>query len=527
MENMLVPAPTDAVISEYEAARFLIQATYGAKLDEIRSLQRTGYEAWIDEQMAMPASLQEPCMQATLNDPNQPLYQNSRIEAWYLNSVEGEDQLRQRTAFALSQIFVVSSESGNLALEVMGLAKYYDYLAINAFGNYRDILEDITLNTMMGFYLGMFRNAKADPVAGTQPDENYAREILQLFSVGLHQLHMDGTPVLVNGNPIPTYNQGVIENFARIFTGWNYNGCPENNWHYCGPFDSQVNQYGPMQPIESYHDTGAKTLLNGESVAAGQTAQEDLDAALDNIFNHPNVPPFISKQLIQRFVTSNPSPAYVERVANVFVNNGNGVRGDLAAVIRSILLDQEARDINLINNASYGKLKEPIIRQIALWRAFNAKSQNGRFQFWNPEFAFQQKPLGSPSVFNFFAPSYQLPGPIRDAGLVSPEFQITNETTVMTVSNEFNHSTNRGYYDYFYAQQGQPLLQLKREELLQNTPAALIEHMNLLMYAGQMSANTRTVLTDFFESLESANPVQRIASLIYVVMLSPEYVVQR
>ena len=228
-------------------------------------------------------------------------------------------------------------------------------------------------------------------------------------------------------------------------------------------FDSQVDQHGPMQAIESYHDTDAKTLLNGAVVPAGQSAQEDLDAALDIIFNHPNVPPFISKQLIQRFITSNPSPAYVERVANVFADNGNGVRGDLGAVIRAILLDQEARDVNLIADPSYGKLKEPIIRQIALWRAFDAKSQNGRFQFWNPEFSFQQKPLGSPTVFNFFAPSYQLPGPIRNAGLVSPEFQITNETTVMTVSNEFNQSTNRGYQNYFYAQEGQPLLQLKEK----------------------------------------------------------------
>lgn len=526
-DTLFPAAPSVPAINENDAARFLYQATFGPKLSEIRRLQSIGIENWLTEQINMPATLQEPCMQAVLEDPDLPLYQNSRQEAWFLNSAEGKDQLRQRMAFALSQLFVVS-DSASLGNEVMGLAKYYDMLAINAFANYRDLLEDVTKNTMMGFYLGMFRNAKADPVAGTQPDENYAREVLQLFSIGLHQLNMDGTEILdIDDNPIPTYDQTVIENFARVFTGWNYAGCPENNWQWCHPGQEEVDGYAPMEANEAYHDTDQKTLLNGQIIPAGQTAQQDLDAALDNIFNHPNVPPFISKQLIQRFVTSNPSPAYVQRVSNVFANNGNGVRGDLEAVIRAILTDDEARNNSFITVNTYGKLKEPLIRYLGLLRAFEAKSPTGRYGNWNPEFAYLQRALGSPSVFNFYKPSFQLPGPIRDQGLVSPEFQITSETTVVTVANEMNEATNRGHHDYNHWNESMPLLQLQRELQIHDNTEALLDHLDLLLFAGQMSANTRTIATNMYNNLEDSNAVDRITSLIYVLVLSPEYVVQR
>ncbi len=526
-ETLFPSAPNSPALSENDASRFLYQTTFGPKLSEIRHLQSIGIDHWLNEQFNMPATLQEPCMQAVLDHPDLPLYQNSRQEVWFLNSAEGKDQLRQRMAFTLSQLFVVS-DAASLGNEVMGLAKYYDMLAINAFGNYRDLLEDVTKNTMMGFYLGMFRNAKADPVAGTQPDENYAREVLQLFSIGLHQLNMDGTEILdIDDNPIPTYDQTVIENFARVFTGWNYAGCPENNWQWCHPGQEEVDGYAPMEPNEAYHDTDAKTLLNGQVIPAGQTAQQDLDAALDNIFNHPNVPPFISKQLIQRFITSNPSPAYVQRVANVFVDNGSGVRGDLQAVMRAILTDVEARNNSFITVNTYGKLKEPLIRYLGLLRAFEAKSPTGRYGNWNPEFAYLQRALGSPSVFNFYKPSFQLPGPIRDQGLVSPEFQITSETTVVTVGNEMNQATNRGHHDYDHWNDSMPLLQLQRELQIHNDTNALLDHLDLLLFAGQMSANTRSTVADMYNNLEDNDAVDRIASLLYVLVLSPEYVVQR
>ncbi len=526
-ETLFPAEPASPVVSQEQAARFLYQSTFGPKLSEIRRVQSMGFDSWLDEQMAHPATLQEPCMQAVLDDPDLPLYQNSRQEAWFLNSAEGQDQLRQRMAFTLSQLFVVS-DAASLGNEVMGLAKYYDLLAINAFGNFRDVLEDVTLNTMMGFYLGMFKNAKADPVAGTQPDENYAREVLQLFTIGLHQLNMDGSELLdIDNNPIPTYDQADIENFARVFTGWNYAGCPENNWTWCNPTTPGVSGYAPMEAIEAYHDSGEKTLLNGQVIPAGQTAQQDLDDALDNIFNHPNVPPFISKQLIQRFVTSNPSGAYVQRVAGVFADNGSGVRGDLEAVMRAILLDDEARNSAFIADSSYGKLKEPLIRYIGLLRAFEAKSPTGRYGNWNPEFSYLQRALGSPSVFNFYQPKFQLPGPIRDAGLVSPEFQITSETTVVTVANEMNQATNRGHHLYDHWNDSMPLLQLQRELQLFNDQNALLDHLNLLLFSGQMSAHTRSTVVDLWSNLTDNEDIDRLTSLLYVLVLSPEYVVQR
>lgn len=525
MEPLLTPEPANPQMAAGEAARFLTQATFGPKLSEIRRLQEIGYAAWIDQQLIAEPTLQEPCMQATLDDPEIPLFMNSRMESWFLNSTEGEDQLRQRMAWAWSQIFVIS-ELSDAIVDVVGVAKYYDYLAINAFSNFRDILEDITLNNMMGFYLSMFKNAKADPIAGTRPDENYAREILQLFTIGLHQLNMDGTPVLDNnGNPIPTYDQSVIENFARVFTGWNYNGC--QNWDSCTELDGSVSVYDPMEPIEAYHDTGAKTLLNGFNVPAGQTAQQDLDMALDNIFNHPNVPPFISKQLIQRFVTSNPSPQYVQRVATVFVDNGQGVRGDMSAVIRAILMDDEARNAAQLSNDQFGKLKEPLIRLISIWRAFEAKSNSGRIDMWNPEIDYQQRPLGAPSVFNFYTPFYQLPGPIRNNGLVSPEFQITTETSIISVANSLLIFTYRGYQDPGNSEPNKPYLRLLREAQLISNPQALIDHLDLMMFSGNMSNNTRTVALELLGNLEDTNDMGRVASLIYVLSLSPEFAVQR
>lgn len=527
LENLYPPVPNNPVVNENDASRFLYQATYGAKLTEIRRLQSLGIDAWLTEQINRPATLQEPCMQATLADPDQPLYQNSRMESWFLNSAEGTDQLRQRMAFALSQIFVVS-DAASLGNEVMGLAMYYDMLAVNAFGNYRDLLEDVTLNTMMGHYLGMFKNAKADPQAGTQPDENYAREVLQLFSIGLHQLNMDGTEILdIDNNPIPTYDQTTIENFARVFTGWNYAGCPESNWTWCNPTEPTVDAYAPMEPIENYHDTGAKTLLNGLTIPAGQTAYQDLTDALDNIFNHPNVPPFISKQLIQRFVTSNPSPAYVQRVASVFADNGAGVRGDLATVIRAILTDDEARNSSHLSDPTYGKLKEPLLRYLNILRAFEARSPTGRYGNWNPEFGYLQRPLGSPSVFNFFKPGFQLPGPIRDQGLVSPEFQITSETTVISVANEMNEAINRGHHLANHWNDSMPRLQLQRELLLINNPAALLDHLNVLLFSGQMSSATRSTALNLLTTVSDEPPIDRLASLIYVLVLSPDFVVQR
>ncbi len=262
---------------------------------------------------------------------------------WWNNTIDGADQLRQRVAFALSEILVVSNRPIELQRSQFAMADYYDTLSQHAFGNYRDLLEDITLHAVMGIYLGHVKNEKADPERNIRPDENYAREVMQLFSIGLHKLNLDGTPIMnAEDKPEPAYGQFEVQEFARIFTGWNYAGVTWSRGH--GGADNTL----PMEPHEEFHDTEAKQLLEGAPIPAGQTARQDLEAALDNIFNHPNVGPFIGKLLIQRLVTSNPSPAYVSRVASKFNDNGQGIRGDMFAVVKAILIDLEAECVNLI-----------------------------------------------------------------------------------------------------------------------------------------------------------------------------------
>ena len=313
------------------------------------------------------------------------------------------DQLRQRVAFALSEIFVVSNKNGTLAYQPWALASWYDMLAANAFGNYRDLLEDATLHPAMGIYLTHMQNQKADAALNIRPDENYAREVLQLFSIGLVRLGSDGTPLLDGGQPIPTYGQAAVRGFAAVLTGWNWNNtgcgpttyvcCTEETYARCGPYDYNVPAWKlPIQPIEAFHDnTNAKQLLDyagaalpGGVLAPGGSAPVELDAALDNIFHHPNVGPFIGRRLIQRLVTSNPSPAYVQRVASAFNNNGNGVRGDLKATVRAILGDPEARFGQWMFPSTFGKLREPLPQEHQLWRAMSASTEWASIETLNP-----------------------------------------------------------------------------------------------------------------------------------------------
>ena len=357
--------------------------------------------------------------------------QADRVDIWFRNVVDGDDQLRQRVAFALSEILVVSQQ-GALIDAPYSLADFYDQLALNAFGNYRDLLEIITLHPAMGVYLSMLGNQKPNPALNIRPDENYARELMQLFSIGLVELNLDGTVRTDGlGQPIPTYDQAVIEGFAHVFTGWNYAGAPS----FPQAFRNDNNQTVPMQLYPAYHDEGAKQLLNGVTIPAGQTGDQDLRMALDNIFNHPNVGPFIAIRLIQRLVTSNPSPGYVSRVASVFNNNGFGERGDLGAVVKAILLDDEARPA--MHMEIDGKIKEPLLRLTQLWRAYNAQSQSGVFPLFPAYIIFGQGPLQASHVFNFFSPFYAPPGEIRNSGLVAPELQIATEYQNTFITNYF------------------------------------------------------------------------------------------
>jgi uncharacterized protein (DUF1800 family) len=551
--------------SDAEAARFLDQATFGARLQDIQHLRAVGIEAWLDEQFAAPVSRQMPFLDWV--DNSQGVYQQHRLEAWLINAAQlrdpatplalHDDQLRQRVAFALSEIMVVSDRNAALLFQAYALADYYDVLAENAFGNFRSLLRDVTLHPAMGRYLSMLGNRKNDPVLNIRPDENYAREILQLFSIGLHQLNPDGTRVLVNGQPVPTYNQSVVRGFAHVFTGWNFAGCTAGNYADCTPGNSNDPRWTqPMQAVEAFHDnTTAKQLLQYPGVALpngvlqpGGSAAAELEAALDNIFNHPNVGPFISRQLIQRLVTSNPSPAYVQRVAAAFANNGQGVRGDMRAVVRAIYVDPEARSGHLAQPQTFGKLREPLLRLVHLWRVAPARSVNGHvFRWSHPDDEYGQLPLSAPSVFNFFKPDFAQPGEIRDAGLVSPEFQIATDTQLVSAPNELGWRIFFFYVGSRYSvvwENGAPvpeemLMDYTALKQLALTPAALVDHLDLVMLSGRMSSYMRDLLIN---RLQAAPPDQvpgqpggapvdialwRVQQALYLIVNSPEYNVQR
>lgn len=515
------PIPPAAPVSKAEAFQFLNQATFGATETEAQRVIGLGFEAWIDEQMRQPVSLQLPHLRSLPRPQLLLELQPDRLDIWFRNAINGDDQLRQRVAFALSEILVVSqlSELGNLTYS---LADYYDVLARSAFGNYRDLLEEVTLHPAMGVYLSVLGNERPDEQLNIRPDENYAREVMQLFSVGLVQLNQDGSIESDNrGIPIPTYDQSVIEGFAHVFTGWNFAGAPA--WELAFPND--FNQAAPMQLYPALHDTGEKRLLNGEVISAGQTGAADLTAALDNIFNHPNVGPFMAIRLIQRLVTSNPSSAYIGRVAAVFNDNGDGVRGDLGATVRAILLDPEARpDLPMEID---GKLKEPLLRLTQLWRAYNATSASGRYSFEAVNYFFGQGPLQSPSVFNFFSPFYAPPGEIRDSGLLAPELGIASEFQNALVTNYFlfqalgitSEVPGLGPDDVY--------IDISREMALADDTAALIDLVAEKLLAGQVSQGLRDQIAGMLGVIPASERALRVGEVIYFISSSPEFAYQR
>jgi len=542
------PLPTGAPTAA-EAARFLVQATYGPTPASIARVQQLGYSAWLDEQFAMPSTLHLPYVQtrraeflAASNNVRDG-WQTPRQEAWWQVSLAAPDQLRQRMAFALSEIFVVS-DNGVLDGEHEGITNYYDLLVKSAFGSYRTLLEDATLSPMMGQYLSMIQNQKPNPTTGAEPDENYAREIMQLFSIGLNQLNLDGSlKIGSTGFPIPTYSQADIVGLAHVFTGWSYS--PANgeapNFHW-GARD----QFSPMREFPAYHDTAQKIILNNTIIPANLTMSQDLALALSAISNHANVGPFIARQLIQRFVTSNPSPGYIYRVASVFNNNGTGVRGDFRAVLKAILLDYEARSADLLTDQAHGKQKEPLLRISHLLRAMNVtapKPGDDRFYLNLSYVLTSQAALKSPSVFNFFQPGYIPPGILAANGLYAPEFQITSETTVIKQSNAQHELIFWG----FHIGQSDPSGNAYRTRLnpsdqvallnrvgftaLQNQ-AALLDNLNLLLLNGRMSPGLRQNITTTFAALPSwfnsaQNQRDRVNVALWLIMASPEFAIQK
>lgn len=518
-----------------DASRFLSRSTFGPSASSINNLLDKGYANWLQDQFNEPATYQYPKLMEALTEYG---YENTvggvngyrrrmlRIDTWWDTVVNGNDQLRQRVASALSQIFVISDADGNVRQNVRGVANYNDTLIKQAFGNFRDLLQEVTLSPMMGSYLSMRRNEKASADGTIQPDENYAREIMQLFTIGLKELNLDGTEKLdTNSQPIPTYDQEDVMNFARIFTGWNYGDAPRMRWNGPRTVDTEML---PMKAFQSFHDTDEKTLLRGVVLGAGQTAEQDLNMALDNLFNHSNVGPFIGKQLIQRLVTSNPSNAYVARVASVFNDNGQSVRGDMQAVIQAILMDQEALLGHIDAPETFGKLKEPLISIAQLWRAYNGQGINGRLRYSNTLSEIGQQHLSGPSVFNFYSPGYSHPGEITDRGMVSPEFQILNEPTSVAMNNRlrllaFQYSATGEFSSY-----NTIILNLDHEKMLADDPAALTQRYNEMLLGGRMSDGMKSTLTDFITDTPLNDDGElRAKEALFLVITSPEYAYQR
>ncbi len=518
------PPPPPGPPTASGAARFLTQATYGPTVTAINSLRKQGYKAWLDAQLNLPPSASHLAYIDALPEPEDELYGWYTRESIWKQAIQGPDQLRQRVALALSELFVISSEDSDL-FEAEPTAAWMDLLHRDAFGNFRTLLQDVTLSPAMGMYLDMLSNDKEDPETGRNPNENYAREILQLFTIGLYKLHPDGTLQLDNqGLPIATYDQEVVKGFAQVFTGWTFAGQDRSeDWRFYWP-DEEWRL--PMEAWPEHHSPGSKRLLNGVVLPPNRSPQADLNAALDNVFQHPNVGPFVCKHLIQRLVTSNPSPAYVYRCGQAFANNGQGVRGDLKAVLRAILLDWEARTTDVLTQQGFGKVREPIVRFVALLRALKAKPPaDGRFRYYwqaSSEWGLNQAPLQAPTVFNFFDPTYSQPGPVADAGLLSPELQITNETSVFGTVN-FLRSALEGYadddaeitLDYSYLTSAP-------------TTAVLLNRVNQLFYAGLMTPATRAVFARALADPDfPTEPIERAVTVVWLVSLSPEFIVQR
>ncbi len=510
--------PLPPPVSRAEAFKFLNQTTFGATESEAENVRRIGFEAWIDQQIAEPISLQLPYLRSLPQPDRAPRLQPDRVDIWFRNALGGQDQLRQRVAFALSQILVVS-EVGALRQAPYGLADYYDVLARNAFGNFRDLMEEATLHPAMGVYLSMLGNQKPDPERSISPDENYAREFMQLFTIGLVELYPDGTTRLDSeGQPIPTYDQDIVEGFAHVFTGWTY----ANGANFLRARRTDDNQTLPMQLYPNYHATGAKQLLNGVRLPAGQSGDQDLEDALDNLFAHPNVGPFIAIRLIQRLVTSNPSSAYVSRVAATFNNNGSGERGDLEAVVKAILFDEEARSTS--QSPSNGKLKEPLLRLTQLWRAYDARSADGSYVF-RPQtiYVFAQGPLQSPSVFNFFSPFYAPPGKISEAGMTAPELQVATEYQNALVTNYFYQQAFRRNSNRAGLHSDEVFIDIHEELALAADADALINRVAEKLLTGEISDTLRAGIRGMVVGRDTDDAVGRVAETIYFIVSSPEF----
>lgn len=525
------PPPAPPTVAELNAAsRFAAQATFGMNFSGIDAIARQGKEDWLDSQFVIPVSDHVSIAAdivdrrnagefAQFEDDIEYLVYARRL-AWWHRTVTANDVLRQRVAFALSEIFVVSDSVDDLIVYPFALSGYYDTLLTHTFGNYRELLRDVTLHPAMGIYLSHVNNRRSDPVNNIFPDENYAREVMQLFSIGLFELNIDGSLRLDGvGKPIPTYSNVEIREFAKIFTGLSFGG--PNAF-----FGNTAPQFrAAMQMFDAEHEPGSKNLLNGLVVPAGQNGMQDVDAAIDNLFDHPNVGPFIGKQLIQRLVTSNPSPAYIERVARAFNGDSTGLRGDMRAVIRAVLLDPEAAAA-ATTMADFGKLREPVVRYAAILRQFGANSSDGFIAntgYFVQELG-KQHPLSAPSVFNFFLPAHSPAGEIAAAGLVAPEFQITTSNSIVGVSNLIDFVILADFVTDSPPPFAAVSLNFDEYVEIASDIGALLNRLDIVLTAGTLDSATRLAIETVITDLDDLNLRVRIA--VYMLLLSSDYAVR-
>jgi uncharacterized protein (DUF1800 family) len=497
---------TTAVVPKEVAARFLEQATFGPTRDLINQVQQVGFLNFLQDQFDAPVSTYaDPAPSENSLTPTQ--------QRFFTNVLNGQDQLRQRLSFGLSEIWVIS---GNTIVP-QGVAPYLRLLQQDALANYRTIMQDVTLSPAMGRYLDMVNNDKPDPVANTHANENYARELLQLFTVGTYLLNSDGSLQRdAQGNPLPTYDESVVQGFARAYTGWTYPTQAGATLQKHNP----LFYLGPMEAFENNHDTNSKAILGGVVLPAGQTSLADLNGALDTIFNHPNVGPFVCKQLIQHLVTSNPSPAYVTRVAGVFASGsfnglGSGQRGDMKAVIAAILLDAEARrgDVPVIANPADGHLREPIIFIAGLLRAFGATSDGSALISQGGNMG--QTALQPPSVFNFFPPDFKIPG--SSPALLGPEFALQTAATDFARINFVN--------TFAFGTLGGTTVDFTSYANLAANPNQLLDSLNTSLLHGTMSSDMQTSITNALNAVPSGSSqaLQRAKTAIYLVGSSSQY----
>jgi uncharacterized protein (DUF1800 family) len=508
-----------------------------------------GFAAWIDEQLAKPAISHRATWEAAnaaikATNPSSGAGQDQVLDSFWKQALSGEDQLRQRMAYALSQIFVISMQDGSVGDNPRAVAAWLDMLGDKGLGSYRELLETVSRHPLMGQYLSHLRNQKADAKTGRVPDENYAREVMQLFSIGLVALNADGTVRSDGSKPLETYGPADIAGLAKVFTGWSW-ACPEwpdNNCFFGGSANGSSDpdrSFKSMLGYPQYHSPEEKKFLGATIALQSQSdPQASLKVALDTLAAHPNVGPFIGKQLIQRLVTSNPSPQYVAAVASAF--NGSG--GDMKAMLRAVLMHPEARR----SSASDGKLREPVLKLSAYLRAFGYVSDSGNWRVGNTDStgsALGQTPLRSPSVFNFYRPGYVPPGTeAATVALAVPEMQIAHETTAAGYVNfmrdniaqgvgQWNSGTNRRDLQYDFA----------AEIAMAEQPAALVERINAKLFYGVMPAELKTEIVGAIEKMaipllktDASNQKQvndakraRVNAATFLAVISPEYQVQK